>query len=228
MLRILSFINKTQYEIKSSPNQKLKIEMALCQLIGLEKSSTITELISKLNSGTMVMEPPKKIYSSSGGGNTAKNTHNNSVSNVRPAFKDEIKIPEVKSFVAPTAHDASEFEEIIEKWQNFVDEVKSEKLFGSVLNNSNPIDFLNNRLKIEIEHPDDWGIISDHKDYLDKKTKEMFGKKIEFDKAAGDKTKSQLQSKSSLNNTSHLQAANDEIPLINELINQLGAKEIKR
>mgnify|MGYP001005615812 CR=1 FL=1 len=49
LIRILTFINKTQYDIKNSSHPKLKLEVALFQLVGLEKSATIKELISSIN-----------------------------------------------------------------------------------------------------------------------------------------------------------------------------------
>ncbi len=222
LLRILSFINKTQYEIKSSSNQKLKVEVALCQLIGLERSSTISELISKMNSGGTITESPKKQYGDFG---VSSAETKSIVSNVRPAIKEEIKIPEVKTFIAPTAKDSNEFNDIINKWQNFVEQVKSDKhFFGSVLVNSNPVEFLNDRLQIEVDHPDDWDIIVDNKSYLDKATKEFFGKKIEFDNNG---TKS-VSKKSNNKNSAKQLNVQDENPLVNAIINQLGGKEIKR
>ncbi len=222
LLRILSFINKTQYEIKSSSNQKLKVEVALCQLIGLERSSTITELISKMNSGGIIAESHKKHYGDFGGSSAETKSI---VSNVRPAIKEEIKIPEVKTFIAPTAKDSNEFNDIINKWQNFVEQVKNDKhFFGSVLVNSNPVEFMNDRLQLEVDHPDDWDIIVDNKSYLDKATKEFFGKRIEFDNSGTKGTSKKLDAKSSLKQTS----AQDENPLVNAIINQLGGKEIKR
>ena len=222
LLRILSFINKTQYEIKSSSNQKLKVEVALCQLIGLERSSTITELISKMNSGGTIAESHKKQYSDFSGSPAETKSI---VSNVRPAIKEEIKIPEVKTFIAPTAKDSSDFNHIINKWQSFVEQVKSDKhFFGSVLVNSNPVEFLNDRLQIEVDHPDDWDIIVDNKSYLDKATKEFFGKKIEFDNSGTKSVLKKADAKSSLQQ-SNIQ---DENPLVNAVINQLGGKEIKR
>lgn len=222
LLRILSFINKTQYEIKSSSNQKLKVEVALCQLIGLERSSTISELISKMNSGGTITESPKKQYGDFG---VSSAETKSIVSNVRPAIKEEIKIPEVKTFIAPTAKDSNEFNDIINKWQNFVEQVKSDKhFFGSVLVNSNPVEFLNDRLQIEVDHPDDWDIIVDNKSYLDKATKEFFGKKIEFDNNG---TKG-ISKKANIKNSAKQSNVQDENPLVNAIINQLGGKEIKR
>lgn len=223
LLRILSFINKTQYEIKSSSNQKLKVEVALCQLIGLERSSTISELISKMNSGASIAEAPKKQFADLGGGSSVNSK--NVIANVRPAIKDEIKIPEVKTFVAPTAKDSGEFKDIINKWQIFVEQVRNDKhFFGSVLLNSNPVEFLNDRLQIEVDHPDDWDIIVDNKSYLDKATKEFFGKKIEFDNRG---TKGMVK-KSSVKNLVSQTNQTDDNPIVNAIITQLGGKEIKR
>ena len=50
LLRILNFLTKAQQELRFSQNQKLKIEIALSHLIGLERTSTISDLISGLNS----------------------------------------------------------------------------------------------------------------------------------------------------------------------------------
>jgi DNA polymerase-3 subunit gamma/tau len=223
LLRILSFINKTLYEIKSSSNQRLKVEVALCQLIGLERSSTISELISKMNSGGSISETPKKQLADFGG--SVSGNSKNVIANVSPAIKEEIKIPEVKTFVAPTAKDSGEFNNIINKWQNFVEQVRNDKhFFGSVLVNSNPVEFLNDRLRIEVEHPDDWDIIVDNKSYLDKATKEFFGKRIEFDNSG---TKGTVK-KSTVKNSAIQTNQPDDNPIVNAIITQLGGKEIKR
>ena len=223
LLRILSFINKTQYEIKSSSNQKLKIEVSLCQLIGLENSSTITELISKLNKGEIISPTPKKEAVDFSNNHTK--SRNKVDSNVRPVLKNEVTIPEVKTFVAPTAKDTNEFNDIIAKWQNFVEQVKTDKLFfGSILTNSNPVGFLNDTLKIEVEHPEDWGIIEENKTYLDKKTKEVFGKKIELDNSG---TNDGSKKRKVARNTSNQPVPEDDTPLVNAIVSQLGAKEIK-
>ena len=196
------------------------------QLIGLEKTSTITELLDLMkNEGTNSGNSSRSLSGSGGG--SIKSSNKQTISNVRPVLKNEVNVPEIKSFVAPTAKDEGEFSDIINKWQSFVESVKTEKLFGSVLNNSNPIEFLNNRLTIEVEHPEDWAIINENKNYLDKKTKEVFGKKIEFENSTEENKKSK---KAVIKNNpkTKISTANDDIPLVNELINQLGAKEIKR
>jgi len=209
LLRILNFINKTQYELKNSSNQKLKMEIALCHLIGLEKTSTVSEILAKISTGK-ISEPPKN-YSPGSADGSRKPVQEQSLSNVRLVEKNEIKLPEVKNFVAPTARDSSEFNDIIAKWETFVEQVKTDKLFfGSILNNSNPVNIANDKLNIEVEHTEDWDIISDNKTYLDKKTKEVFGKKIEFNNAGKKKSGSAKKSSKSINSSDKSGSASDE------------------
>jgi len=223
LLRILSFINKTQNEIRFSSNHKLKIEIALCHLIGLEKSSTITELLSKIDNNQVAESKNNFSYST---GSSSSKISEKSINNLKPIKKEEIKLPEVKTFIAPTAGDEKDLQKIVNKWQDFVEQVRNEKtFFGDVLLKSNPIDFFNNKLRIEVEHPDDWDIINDNKSYLDKKTKEIFGKKIEFDDT-GDVTNN--TNKTDINNNIKNNATDEENPLIRTIITELGAKEIKR
>ena len=49
LLRLMNFLNKSGQELRFSQNQKLKIEIMLCHLIGLERTSTITEIIEGIN-----------------------------------------------------------------------------------------------------------------------------------------------------------------------------------
>jgi DNA polymerase-3 subunit gamma/tau len=48
LLRILLYLSKVEKEIKISQNQKLYIELALSHLIGIESSSTITEILNNI------------------------------------------------------------------------------------------------------------------------------------------------------------------------------------
>lgn len=216
LLKILACINKTQFELRASSNPKLKVEIALCHLIGLEKSSTISEIISKIDSEELHSEFKDKSVGYSGSNLNVKKE----ISNVRPAYKSEVKVPDVKEFIAPTAKNTDDFKNIIAKWQEFVEQVKNEKLFfGSVLLNSNPIDFIDNKLRIEVEKPEDWDMICDNKNYLDKKTKEIFGKRIEFDYADKNAIRENVNNKENYK---------DENPLINAVVKKLGGKEIKK
>ena len=54
LLRLLGFLNKVQQELKYSQNQKLKIEIALCHLVGLERSQTISNLLNNASENDIV------------------------------------------------------------------------------------------------------------------------------------------------------------------------------
>ncbi len=227
LLRIMNFLNKVQWELKSSSNQKLKIEISLCHLIGLEKSSTITELLTKIDK----IEPEshiKKVFDS-GPSYTSSSQTKSSLSNIRPAIKEEIVIPEIKAFVAPTLDSSTDFKGIISKWNDFIEQVKSEKLFfASVLLNSNLIDFANDQLHLEVEHPEDCDIIEENKTYLDKKTKEVFGKKIGLNVSRDKKASKKRQTSKSTERAVPSDLTSEENPLANSIIKELGGKEIKR
>lgn len=49
IIRILAFIGKIQNEMRSSQNHKIKVELALFHIIGLERSSTIGEILKQLS-----------------------------------------------------------------------------------------------------------------------------------------------------------------------------------
>ncbi|MCK9282195.1 MAG: DNA polymerase III subunit gamma/tau [Melioribacteraceae bacterium] len=182
LIRILNFLNKSQYELKSAPNQKLKVEITLAQLIGLERTETISNLLSKVNAGNF-SNNSSVVSESSGSYSSAKGTKTNlsSIKNVEVALTKDIIIPEVEKFVSPIYTNPGDMSEIISKWQAFIDQVKSEKIFlGSILTNTNPVNFTDNKLELNVEHSDDKEILRDNKKYIDKKAKEVFGSKIEL------------------------------------------------
>jgi len=232
ILRILSFLNKTFYELKSAPNQKIKIEVALCNLIGLERSSTISKLLSQIETGAPVYSSPSPVVSEPPLFKSSFKQQTKIESNLSPAFKEEIKVPEIKSFVAPKINSGDvDFQKVINEWQSFVEQVKTEKFFfGSILNNSNPLHFTNNRLHIKLENPEDNQIISEYKPYLDKKTQQVFGQKIDLKFSAEEPVNESLSSNTAETGAGvnlNAQASNDSDPLINAVINELGGREIK-
>lgn len=223
LLRILSFINKTHYELKSSSNHKLKIEVALVQLIGLERSATITELLSKLDRVEVKTDP--KISTDFGSSYSPKQI-NQPVKNLSPVTKEELSIPVVENFINPKVDSSTDFNDLVEKWKNFVEVVKNEKVFfGSVLINSSPIAFNEEQIHLEIEHPEDEEIIKNNENYLDQKTKEVFGKKIKV------RVNSKGKSASRKNNPSlsaGSKSNSDDSPIAQAIITELGGREINK
>ncbi len=224
LLRILSFIGKTMYEIKSSSNQKLKLEVALVHLIGLERTSTISELLSKIDkadfkSATVAAYPIVSESASS----ISHRTVSAPIKNIEPIPQSELKIPQVESFIIPKVEHDSDLPNVIEQWKNFVEQVKNEKVFfGSVLLNSNPVNFANDQIQIEVDHPEDEDIIKNNESYLDSKTKEVFGKRIRLNVS-----KKRSSAKKVISGNESL-ANNVDSPIAQSIINDLGGREIRK
>ena len=88
------------------------------------------------------------------------------------------------------------------------------------------MEFNNHQLHLEVEHPEDGDIINDNKSYLDKKTKEVFGQKIEMKISKEKKTSVTKKSVNTNPNNNSTQA--DADPIADAIINELGGREIKR
>ncbi len=60
LLRILTYLSKVEAQLKASQNQKLLMEISLSHLIGLESTTTITQLVKNISDGQFPTEPEKK------------------------------------------------------------------------------------------------------------------------------------------------------------------------
>jgi len=63
ILRILTYLSKVERELKISQNQKLLMEISLSHLIGLESTTTISELVKNIQGGKFPEQSEKKNYS---------------------------------------------------------------------------------------------------------------------------------------------------------------------
>ncbi len=231
LLRILTYLSKLQSEIKIIRNQKLKIEIALTQIIGLEKSSTISELLEKISSGTIevksnVTNPSDELK---------KKALNNSIA------EPDNKYTSRENGINSKANDkkdvlSTNLSSIKSKWEDFLQVVNNEKKLslGPLLSNSIPLKLDGNILTISISNIDDAKIIKENCDYLKKKSKEFFSRALQFSfetiqNNSNDKIieKDGIASENELNNNIK-QNSEKEIPLIKAVINKLGGLEIKR
>ena len=185
LLRILNYLTKLQQDLRYTNNQKLRIEIALTHLISFEKSSTLSEIISGLESGNLEFRSGN--ITSLSKDNTqikyqAKNNpplkKNESLNNLKTENKTFDKSAKTDTNISVTK--GLDLDSITQKWKDFIDDVCTEKAFllTPLFSNSQPVNF--DGLTLEISTPDDQTTqsLSLHKDYIDKKSKEFFGKKI--------------------------------------------------
>ena len=232
LLRILNYLSKLQQELRYSNNQKLKIEIALTNLVGLERSATLSEIISGLESGNIEIKGPE-IKSITKEKSAPSYSAKQEVPEKKLEPKDKPK-PKAENFIPPIKESLSgiqtdlNFEMITKKWQSFIDDVCREKSFllTPLFNNVKPINFDGAILHLESSDPTTESSLLLHQEYIDKKSRDFFGKKVnirfgteksqEVDKKGDKPIKGQKTIKSDKNLDSY-----EKI-----IIEELGGKEI--
>jgi DNA polymerase-3 subunit gamma/tau len=234
LLRILNYLSKLQQELRYSNNQKLKIEIALTNLVGLEKSATLSEIISGLESGTVEIK--------STGSNIAKekSTVEYPTREITPEKKTQVRNerkieqPKVESFVPPIKESLSgiqsdlNFEMITQKWQSFVDDVCREKSFllTPLFNTIKPIKFDGTNIHLESSDPNTESSLVLHQEHIEKKSRDFFGKKITL--RFGVEAKQQIQPKNEKTEKTQktVKSSKNLDPYEKIIIEELGGQEI--
>lgn len=220
ILRILAYLNKVQYEIRSSQNPKLKIEVSLCHLIGLEKSSTITELIAKAEKNIQPQESKKKVVKSSGHREQSVTAYN-STAVMQNHTADPIDSGEIN------------LEYINNNWIKFVEIINQQKFtLGSHLANSIPVLFSSGKITVKLPSNEEVEILGSNKSYLkclEENSEEFFKQKIKFDFTHAGKTSDTFQTKheQSISNID-TNLSTEESSFISAIIKELGGREIGR
>ncbi len=221
LLRIVTFLNNLLKEIKNSQDQRLKIELGLYQLIGLEKSSTISDLLKRINelpadSSNPLPEKKKLIE------------NNVPFRSASVEKKEELKnqIEEKPKAEVNQSIDSFSLAEIKSRWSSFIDFItKSDKLFCRNLIDSSPKSFDGKNLLVTLAHPEDYNVLKAEDSFINKILFDFFGKNlfIDFEK------NSNILSYSDFKNAEEYKQANleNESPLIKAIITELEAKEIK-
>ena len=234
LLRLLNFLVKTHQELRYAQNQKLKIEIALCHLIGLERSSTINELISNLDNSpsadsALVKQNPsvsegEKNYSAKNPKREIKEV------NVDKKYSSPASVNEnaFRSTHAAEMANSMEFDfnTIVNKWQEFINIINSERslTLGQFITNIKLLNLEGNKLNIYSGDSHAKETLTLNEDYIVKKAHQHFGKKILFqinenDTSATYKPNTNQQSLKDEN-------SNDKDPYINAIMNELGGEEI--
>ncbi len=225
LLRILSYINKVQQEIRFSQNQKLKIEIALTHLIGMEKSHTLNELLFSVDAGQEIAKQSNILST------TQKKNINERKANLSYTEQPE-PISEKKSGSllntstlgekqSLPSSGSEDFENISLKWQTLIDLVQQERslLLGNLFSNLHLVDYKGQDLTLAATSEQVENDFSLHKDYVEKKIVQVFGKKLNL------KFSGQKEIKSYKNKPKSASADHSD-PMEKMIIEELGAEEI--
>lgn len=222
LLRILAFLNTTLTELKNTQNHKLKTEISLSHLIGLERTSTISAILSKFDSGGSGGEnSSQKRISSNLFSNSPSKSNNDEKPNVN-ANDINLSLPSIeknnKKFEMPNVSLHTDLDSLISQWSEFLNYVEKDFTFGPLLSNSLPIRLNDSKLEIAINNQEDIEHLKNSKPKLDSRIKEFFGKKVDIDFVV-DSNKSIVK-----------ENQEEFIPnnsLSKAIIEQLGGKEVR-
>jgi DNA polymerase-3 subunit gamma/tau len=187
LLRILSFLSKTQFELKQATNQKMKLEIALAQLIDLPKAAEVDELIQEIKK--LKKEGlPVSDNSSTSIPSVEKKSTVNEVKEPEPKLNLTSKQSKQETENKIVINSASEqnlpasVEKVISSWNDFVQNLsKKQKRLGDAFSNSRIVRIENNILHIHSNIlTSDPSIVKSYRDFLFKETKEFFGVGYKF------------------------------------------------
>ncbi len=233
LLRLLNFLLKTYQELKFSQNHKLKVEISLSHLIGLEKSATISQIISDLNSGT---DSDLKAGGSSSFFLKDDNFKNlRAVNEPQKNYSYKTSEPEIKPLtddkkLQDAAAAEFSFDFIVSKWEGFVKEIYEEKSLtvAPFIKASKPFRLEKNKLNLSLKQElseQQRQMFSSYENYLLKKTEEYFGKRLffQFNKEESSTINAVIQENSEPQ-LKKLKISSD--PHINAIISELNGEEI--
>jgi DNA polymerase-3 subunit gamma/tau len=189
LLRTMNYLNKVQQELRYSQNQKLKIEIALTHLIGLEKSQTITELISQLDSAntekkSLLAEPAVNQYTATSEslGLTTDNIQKTEIKKSEPTKSILNSEQVVKTISGSEQNGEINFDTVISNWQYFIDEVSDEKglTLGPAIKSLQVQSISGNKLSVFSDYSQIEKTIELNNKYLEIKSETIFGKRLVF------------------------------------------------
>ncbi|MCU7500443.1 MAG: DNA polymerase III subunit gamma/tau [Bacteroidota bacterium] len=219
LLRIMNYLNKTQQELRFTQNHKLLIEVALCHLIGLEKSASIREAIANLEevkkNGPVVLNRPSAPKATEMRENVPGNGASEKAAS--PAVTSEAEL--------------GTFNDVLAKWNHFLKEVNEEKfIVGSALQNMKLLSLEGSKLNVEIKDVHDRKIIMQLREYFLEKTEAVFGKSFIFnftDGTSGEETDG-YNTETGIQTPPEPEPEMEETdPLISAIKTQLGGEEIQ-
>ena len=237
LLRAMNYLNKVQQELRFSQNQKLKIEIALTHLIGLEKSQTMTDLISQLNSANdekkSLLNEPSDISYTAKSETLSLTTDNIQKTKIKKSEPSGSKLKSKEVVITITAKERNgeiDFDRIISKWGYFIDEVSGEKglTLGPAIKSLQVQSLSGNKLNVFSDYSEIQKTIELNNKYLEIKSEAIFGKRLIFQISNQFNAKKQAVNHSipkSKNTTNEEQKKFDD-PYEQIIVNELGGIKI--
>ncbi|MFA6977819.1 MAG: DNA polymerase III subunit gamma/tau [Ignavibacteriaceae bacterium] len=238
LIRIINSLTKTTSELRFAVNHKLKVEMALCFIIGLESTLTISQLVGMVNSGKF-----SEIQMTSGGSEILPEQKNNFIQQAKsvekkveervsnapnsPKLSQTELIPNksIDKVTFNLQNDQFDHQTFVDKWEGFVSAITKEKklLFGKILGQISPVSLIESTLNVHLADDFSKDVIIKHEDYFTQKTDEIFGTKLKFNFVEKEENEEKSGEDSDSSST---KSGTPDTKLYNFIKNELGGKEV--
>jgi len=237
LLRILNYLSTIQQELRFSNNQKLKLEIALSHLVGLEKTSTLSELISEINS-TSINEKKNEVNKSIKLQNTPTQRPSTiSLENIEEKSSSEVQntseLHKNKKVLNSTSSKAESddfnLEFVSNKWQFFIDEISNERglTLGPAVNSLELQSLSGNQLNVSSNISEIKRTIELNKKYLEKKSENIFGKRLRITISSNPARTIKYEKKSTkINDDNPVKKTASLDPYEDVIINELGGIKV--
>ena len=237
LLRILNYLSTIQQELRFSNNQKLKLEIALSHLIGFEKTSTISELISEINSTSTNEKKNERNKSVKLQYTAAQRPSTFSLENIEKKSSSEVQntseLPKNKKVINSTSNKAGSDEFNLEfvsnKWQFFIDEISNERslTLGPAVNSLKLQSLSGNQLNVSSNIAEIKRTIELNKKYLEKKSENIFGKRLRITISTNPARTIKYEKKSTkMNDDNSVTKTASLDPYEDVIINELGGIKV--
>jgi DNA polymerase-3 subunit gamma/tau len=219
LLRILNYLNKTQQELRYTQNHRIKIEIALSSLIGLEKSSSIQDVLD------IIEEIKKKIPASSISENlNSKYSSGNLFNESNKSKLNKNNIVHAGISTSSILNEETDESDLTKKWKKFISRINEEKiLIGSALSNLKIYNLEGNQLNFKTSDESIHFLINQNKNYIDQKLNEYFGRRISLNNIEP----AMINNNTASSGKTGKDKIKEENSLVAAIINELGGEEIK-
>ena len=234
LLRSLAYLNKTSNELRFSQNHKLKTEIALCSLVGLERASSMRELVAALEKGEPTAPSPAPVkkkpvaeeHSAEPVSSPASETPNRETPKSPPRGNDRNVAPpnaaprnpepKIEDSAAPT------LESVRDKWNSFWSGLVAAKPMTFNDGQTAPVALEGKVLRVRIDDEETGGLLKTEKRFVNAKLEEFFGKPlwVAFEKSASTSDASKKPA------SRRAQPKKEDSPFVSAIIGELGGQEI--
>ncbi len=252
LLRLIKIVNETENSIKWSQQTRFKLEVAITQMIKMDSSVQISELLNKIDAlkkrvdggikleGKVSASPPSRSTNDASSSNTAKisllKSQDVSIQHVKEPIKPNKSVSLTQENIVINNQKPNTFsgstnftislEEASEKWGAVVNKASQERiLLGSLLSSSRVLDCSNGSIKINF--PDEFHLdfFRKNREHITNLAQNIYGAKLRLEAII---SRNENEPDSTSVKTKSIQKEEASHPLIAALKTQLGARRIDK